>query len=81
VGRKPHILIDADMTGELLVDTLIHEMLHICLPDIKEEAVTATATSLARGLLKLLPQFEGATLSGGGNCGGLAPPVHAPALP
>ena len=36
-----------------MLDTLLHECLHACLPDLSEEAVTETATDLAKTLDRL----------------------------
>jgi hypothetical protein len=39
--------------GEIELDTIIHELLHACQPDLAEETVNQTATDLARVLFRL----------------------------
>jgi hypothetical protein len=39
--------------GELELDTICHEILHAAMPDMAEEAIDSTATSLARALTRL----------------------------
>jgi hypothetical protein len=41
------------LSGEIELDTIIHELLHACQPDLAEETVTDTATDLARVLFRL----------------------------
>lgn len=47
------ILIDDRLAGKKRLDTEIHEFLHAAFPDLSEEAVTETATDLARILWSL----------------------------
>ena len=43
--------IDGDQPDEL--DTIIHELLHACYPDLSEDAVIEGANTIAAALLKL----------------------------
>lgn len=52
-AKKKTIRIANNLAGRDLLDTLIHEMLHACLPHLNEEAVETTATDIARILHKL----------------------------
>lgn len=48
-----HITIDPDIEGREELDVLIHEMVHACLWDLKEDAVDETADSISRVLWRL----------------------------
>lgn len=50
---KRTISINERLSGEIELDTLIHELLHACQPDLAEETVTETATDIARVLFRL----------------------------
>lgn len=50
-GDTMDIPIDGDTLDEL--DTIIHEAMHVCLPDVAEDAVGATATAVGRLLWRL----------------------------
>ena len=51
---KPRsIKITTDIKHKLLLDTLIHEALHACYPDLDEEAINQSATDIAEYLWKL----------------------------
>ena len=50
---KRTITICNQLGGELELDTIIHELLHACQPDIEERAIEATATDIARVLTRL----------------------------
>ena len=52
-GKSPEIWIDPNQSDSQIVDTLIHEILHACLPDLSEDAVTETATVIARAIRRL----------------------------
>jgi hypothetical protein len=39
--------------GEVELDTIIHELLHACQPDLAEDTVEQTATDVARVLFRL----------------------------
>jgi len=41
------------LSGELELDTIIHELLHACQPDLAEDTVEQTATDMARVLFRL----------------------------
>lgn len=47
------IVIDQSLRGELLLDTLVHELLHAACWDLAEETVEATASDIASVLWKL----------------------------
>ena len=51
-GKRPTICIRASMTPAQRLDTIIHETLHAALPLLDEEAVRASATDIARVLIK-----------------------------
>jgi hypothetical protein len=51
--RDNKLHVSDDVRGRLRLDTLIHEMLHACYPDVDEDSVTETATDMARGLWRL----------------------------
>jgi len=46
------IRIALDQSPESVLDTLLHECLHACVPDLAEEAVDQTATDIARLLTR-----------------------------
>lgn len=52
IGKK-EIEIKPTLEGEEELDCLIHEALHACLPDIDDDAVDDTATSIAKFLVRL----------------------------
>jgi hypothetical protein len=41
------------LTGESELDTILHELLHACQPDLAEDTVDETATDVARILWRL----------------------------
>lgn len=41
------------LTGESELDTILHELLHACQPDLAEDTVDETATDIARILWRL----------------------------
>lgn len=47
------ITIRQSLTGERELDVLIHEMLHACHWDLDEQAITETASDIARVLTRL----------------------------
>ena len=47
------IRINRELSGEGMLDTLIHEALHACLWDLDDEAVEPTAKDMARMLWRL----------------------------
>lgn len=51
--RFKKIIIDADVTGEELLEVLIHEQLHACFWNIDEEDVSESARDIARNLTRL----------------------------
>lgn len=50
---QKRILIALNQTPIDLLDTVIHECLHACYPDLDEEAVTETATDIAKVLYRM----------------------------
>ena len=48
-----HIWIDPACEGMRMMEVLIHEMLHCCYPDLKEDAVDAGGRSIAKVLWDL----------------------------
>jgi hypothetical protein len=52
-SRKITISTARKVNGELQLDTIIHELLHACQPDLAEETVEETASDIARVLTKL----------------------------
>jgi len=52
------IRVALQQTSVDVIDTLIHELLHAALPDISEEAITETATDIARVLHRLGVRVE-----------------------
>ena len=55
LARSPrkHIWIHPAMTGERMLDVLVHECLHCALPDIDEVVISDTASSIAKILWDL----------------------------
>ena len=47
------IIVALNQTPQDLLDTVIHECMHACLPDICEETITESATSIATVLHRL----------------------------
>lgn len=45
------IVVEPTLRGTLLVDTVVHEILHACLWNINEEAISATAGVLTQVLV------------------------------
>ena len=41
------------LSGEAELDTIIHELIHACQPDLAEDTVERTATDVARVLFRL----------------------------
>jgi hypothetical protein len=61
--KRPVIRIDSSLKGRILLDTLIHEMMHAYFDDlIKEDSINGCAEDIARLLVKLFPQLRGLTL-------------------
>ena len=52
------IRVALQQTSVDVIDTLIHELMHAALPDISEEAITETATDIARVLHRLGVRVE-----------------------
>jgi hypothetical protein len=50
---KKHIWIKPSLTDVDALDTIIHECLHCAFPDIDEDAITESATSIAKILWDL----------------------------
>jgi len=50
---KPEIWVKRSLTPIDLMDTVIHEVLHAIRPELSEEAVLETATTVAKALWKL----------------------------
>ena len=50
---QKRILVALNQTPQDLLDTVIHECLHACVPDLAEEAVTESATDIARVLYRM----------------------------
>jgi len=50
---KPQIWVKRSQKPLDLMDTLIHEVLHAVRPELSEEAVLSTATTIAKALWKL----------------------------
>ena len=50
---QKRILIALNQTPQDLLDTVLHEGLHAAFPDLCEEAITETATDLAKVLYRL----------------------------
>jgi hypothetical protein len=58
-SERSEILVNEDLSGCSLLETLIHEMLHGCAFDVfAEEFVTKTANSVATGLFELGYRLE-----------------------
>ena len=51
--RQREIYIEQKMSNKQRAETLIHEMLHACVWDLREEAVEETARSITNALYKL----------------------------
>ena len=47
------IRIALDQSPEAMLDTLLHECLHACVPDLSEDAVDETATDIAHLLYRM----------------------------
>ena len=52
-SRKITISTARKIRGELELDTVIHELLHACQPDLAEETVEETASDIARVLWRM----------------------------
>tara|TARA_R110000824_G_scaffold13220_1_gene57536 strand:+ start:18553 stop:18828 length:276 start_codon:yes stop_codon:yes gene_type:complete len=50
---QKRILIALNQAPQDLLDTVIHECMHACLPDTAEESVTETATDIAKVLHRM----------------------------
>ena len=50
---QKRILVALNQTPLDLLDTVIHECLHACVPDLDEDAVTQTATDIAKVLNRM----------------------------
>ena len=49
-GRHPLIEVRRTLTGRNMIDTIAHEVLHACQPDMSEQGVEETAGAIARAL-------------------------------
>jgi hypothetical protein len=47
------IIVDSELRGAGRTDTLIHEILHACLPDVEELAIGETAVAVTEALCEL----------------------------
>ena len=47
------IFVALNQTPQDLLDTVIHECMHACLPDLCEEAITESATDIAKVLHRM----------------------------
>lgn len=47
------ILVDSRLTGRAKLETVVHEVLHVCYPTVSEEHITESARDLARVLWTL----------------------------
>ena len=52
-GRHPTILIRRSQSARMLLDVTVHEILHAARPEMSEEAVAETASTIARVLHRL----------------------------
>ncbi|MBD3408517.1 MAG: hypothetical protein GF411_20505 [Candidatus Lokiarchaeota archaeon] len=52
-SEDKEIEISPKLKGEELLDCVIHESIHACLPDIDDDAVDETSTSIAKLLVRL----------------------------
>lgn len=52
-GRHPTIRVRRDLTDRQALEIVAHECLHAALPDLSEEAVTASASVIGRALYSL----------------------------
>jgi hypothetical protein len=50
---QKRILIALNQTPQDLLDTVIHECMHACIPDLAEETVTETSTDIAKVLHRM----------------------------
>jgi len=50
---EKEIEIKPTLKGEMELDCIIHESLHACFPDINDDAVDETATSVAKLLIRM----------------------------
>lgn len=61
--KRPVIRIDSSLKGRILLDTLLHEMMHAYFDDLlKEDAINDCAEDMARLLVKLFPELKGISL-------------------
>ena len=47
------ILVDERLAGRAMLETIIHEILHVCFPTVSEEHITTSARDLSRILWSL----------------------------
>ena len=52
-GRHPTILVRRTQSSRMLLDVTVHEILHAARPEMSEEAVAETASTIARVLHRL----------------------------
>ena len=52
-SEKPAIIFDRGLKQVDLLDTVIHESLHACFPDLKEDAVNVAAADIARLITRM----------------------------
>ena len=56
---QKRILIALNQNQIDILDTVIHECLHACYPDLDEEAITESATGIAKVLFRMGYRLEG----------------------
>jgi hypothetical protein len=52
-AKSKRMLIALNQTPQDLLDTVIHECLHACYPDLDEDSITESATGIATVLYRL----------------------------
>ena len=55
---QKRIRIAMNQSSADMMDTLIHELIHACLPDLSEEATLETATDISNVLRRLKARIE-----------------------
>ena len=53
VFDNQRIIVEPKLKGTLRLDTVIHELLHACLPDTAEHSICQTASSIAQALVDM----------------------------
>jgi len=51
--KKPRVLIDQRLTGRARLETEIHEAIHVCFPQMSEEAVVVAGRDISKVLWAL----------------------------